>query len=87
MYNVGMGTSKPCPPSIHMKIAAIYGCSYHFIRLKMQYQYSLALQIPAEKVFRPQKTIPNTVSEAVWSSRDWHFRDERTIYWMILMYQ
>jgi hypothetical protein len=26
---------------------------------------SLVLQIPSEKVFRPQKTTPNTVSEGV----------------------
>ena len=28
---------------------------------------SLVLQIPSEKVCRPQKTLPNTVSEGVWS--------------------
>ena len=27
------------------------------------------LQIPSEKVFRPKKTTPNTVSEGVWSCR------------------
>ena len=32
---------------------------------------SLVLQTPSEKVFRPQKTTPNTVSECVWSSRVW----------------
>ena len=30
---------------------------------------TLMLQIPSEKVFRHQKTTPNTVSEGVWSSR------------------
>ena len=30
---------------------------------------TLVLQIPSEKVFRPKKTTPNTVSEGVWSCR------------------
>ena len=30
---------------------------------------TLVLQIASEKVFRPQKTIPKTVSEGVWSCR------------------
>ena len=31
---------------------------------------ALVLQIPSQKVFRPQKTTPKTVSEGVWSCRD-----------------
>ena len=34
------------------------------------YPSDLVLQIPSEKVFRPQKTTPNTVSEGVWICGD-----------------
>ena len=33
--------------------------------------HALVLQTPSGKVFRPQKTIQHTVSEGVWSCRDW----------------
>jgi len=36
----------------------------------MTAEYALELQIPSEKVFRPQKTTPNSVSEGVWSCSD-----------------
>ena len=36
----------------------------------------VVLQIPSEKVFRPQKTPPKAVSEGVWSCRVWKTVEE-----------